>query len=398
MKTYHYKGLTEKGESASGFFDGDERAFKSFIRERRITLISFKEHTKKRKKGRFSATDLREIVEELYHLIASGMRIDDALKLIRKNAAKESSEQFLDSLLTDLRGGTPLSEALKIAAKKVDYAMPSIAYEVVASGEEIGNLAYSLNALTEYLLFQEKVRGEVKQAMTYPLFLITMSLGMISFVFFFIVPKFTEIFSPEEMNTLPSISKWVLKTGLFINENSALTLVILGSMVILGYFGGRYLKQNFFQVAALIPMLNEMVIRLELSKSFSSLGTLLSGGIEIDKALRQSARISASKEIRDLFSDAAKEIKKGRRLSDIVALSSAVPPSAVSLISVGENSARLGEVLLTLSERYSDEFRERMKRVLSLLEPIVIVLMGGVIATVVIAIMMAVMSVSNIAM
>ena len=395
---YIYEALTLSGKSIKGRFAGSFKDFQKYLKSQGLTLLSYKEKRVKLKKGQFKDDDFASIVEELYYLINSGVKVDDALKLLIKSVSKESSYLFLRRVLEELKKGSQLSNAINEAAKEIGYKISPLYISILSSGEEIGNVAYSLKTLKDFIDFKLTTAAEVKQALSYPLFLVGMSILMVFFVFIFVVPKFTEIFSADELDKIPYISQLVLKTGLFVNEN---LFFILGAffLLIVGIF--IYIKSanvNFTKFLYSLPYLKDMIIELELSRAFNSMGMMIKGGVEIDKAIKQSISLFSIEDLRSVFIEALSELKKGRPLSEVFAASSIIPPNVISMMSVGESSATMGEVSLSLADRFLQNFKLKTKKLLSLLEPVIVVFMGVFIAMVVVSIMLAVISINDIAM
>lgn len=223
-----------------------------------------------------------------------------------------------------------------------------------------------------------------------------MSTTMVFFVFFFIVPKFTEIFDKDELDHLPMVSQMVLKAGLYVNENSSVILIGFALLLFSIPFIIKLIKKNIHKFILHIPMVGKLTVYIELSRMFNSIGIMLQGGIKIDKALKQSIKLTEIPEIQAIFKEALFEIKKGNKLSSTLAGNSLLPPQVASMISVGESSAKLDEVFLNLAFRFSETFQKSTKSVLALLEPAIIVLMGLFIAFIVVSIMLAVISISDI--
>ena len=395
---FAYEALTINHKTIKGRYAGGFKDFQKYLKSQGLTLISYKEKKIKLKKGNFKDSDFAGIVEELYYLINSGVKVDDGLKLLIKSASKERSYHFLTKILEEIKKGNQLSIAIQNASKDVGYDISPLYISILSSGEEIGNIAYALNTLKSFIDFKLTTAAEVKQALAYPLFLIGMSVVMVFFVFIFVVPKFTEIFSADEMDKIPYISQLVLKSGTFVNEHLFLILGALSLSVVGAFLYFKLSKINFTQLFYKIPYLRDMIIELELSRAFNSMGMMIKGGVEIDKAIKQSISLFSIDELQSIFIEALSELKKGRRLSEVFAASSLIPPNVVSMMSVGENSATMGEVSLSLSDRFLQNFKLKTKKVLSLLEPVIVVFMGVFIAVIVVSIMLAVISINDIAM
>jgi len=174
-----YEALSINAKSIKGRYAGSFKEFQKYLKSQGLTLISYKEKKIKLKKGNFKDEDFAGIVEELYYLINSGVKVDDGLKLLIKSASKERSYQFLTKVLEEIKKGNQLSIAIQNASKDVSYSISPLYISILSSGEEIGNTAYALKTLKNFIDFKLTTAAEVKQALAYPLFLIGMSVVMV---------------------------------------------------------------------------------------------------------------------------------------------------------------------------------------------------------------------------
>ncbi len=395
-KRISYSAVTSSKEIVNGIFDGNKREFEEFIRQKKLIVTSFKEIKKKLKKGKLTQDDFLALIEELYYLINSGMSIDKAIKLLITTSAKEAQIKILVHILEDIKGGTQLSLALKSSLEKEKFNVDALSIGFIATSEEVGNLSDGLLQLFEYLTFQKVIRGDIKQALAYPMFLMGMAVVVSFLIFFLIIPKFSTIFSPEEFERLPSLSYAILSLGNYLNDNGAMVFSIIIAIVSSFIIFIKRVGINWLSIFYHTPKLRDLVIDIQLSIVYGALGTMLKGGLELDRALRQLQKIKLLKEINDLLKNTLTELKRGIKMSEVFSLNALIPPSDIALLYVGESSASMPQILASLSKRHSDAFSRDVKKVLSILEPAVIVLLGIFIAVIIVAIMMAVMSISDI--
>ena len=396
MNRVLYKALTPSKEQINGIFNGSQEEFKKFVVDKKLIVLSFNLEIKKLKKGKFTQNDFLSMIEELYYLVKSGMSIDKALKLLVTTASKESQIKLLNTILKDVKEGVQLSIALKNSLDSEGVKIDALSIGFIATSEEVGDLKDGLLQLFDYLTFQKGIRGDIKQALSYPMFLMGMSVVVSFLIFFLIIPKFSTIFSPEEFERLPSISYGVLTLGTYLNDNMMMVLSIIGGFVSLIIF---YIKKrgiNWIGIFYNTPKLRDLVIDIQLSIIYGALSNMLKGGLELDRALRQLNKIKLLNDINDLISNALLEIKRGVKLSEVFALSSIIPPSDIALLYVGESSASMPEIFKSLSTRHAQAFNQGTKKILAILEPAVIVALGIFIAVIIVAIMLAVMSISDI--
>jgi len=396
-KIIKYEAIDANGQKISGVFLGSEQDFKNYLQMHKLFLLSFYEKEQKLKTTKFTIKDYIYFIEEMYYLISSGMSVDIALNNLIKNVIKESQKKFYEDILKYLKEGNQLSVSIKEAAKNNKINIDELSILLIETNEATGNLPLGLKKAKEHLEFKESIFSEIKQAMSYPIFLISMSILLVFFVFIFIVPKFAEIFTPEEFEKLPFLSKAILKMGLYVNEN---LFVILGSIIGVIIILFLFKKQIFKEVKSFIlkiSLFKKLVLDLQLSYFFGAFSLMLEGGFDIKKAIFQSSKIITYEPLNDLILRTYEELKKGTKISESFSGSDLIDSNTISLIAAGENSAKLPEIFNSLSQRYLQEFKNTTRSLLSLLEPAIIIFMGAIVAVIVIAIMIAVMSISDIA-
>jgi len=392
---FEYEAVIASGEVIQGSFQGTKEEFELMIQKKKLLLTSVKETKEKVDNSKFTQDDFLAFIEELYYLTKSGMPLDKAVKVLSQTTKKVAYSRILKTILEELKAGEQLSFTLKKALKSENIIVDSLAISFISTAEEVGSVTTGLYQLFEYLTFQKKIRSDVRQALAYPLFLVGMSVVVSFLIFFLIIPRFSTIFSADEFAQLPAISYTVLSTGKFLNTHMSEAFFVIGVFI-----GGLVIFFKKVHIAWMsifykVPKLSGIIIDLQLTIVYSALSTMLVGGLEIDRALKQLQSVSLLPELKSLLKTALFEIKRGQKLSDVFAMSSIIPASDIALLYVGESSASLAEVFKSLSVRHSDAFSANVKKILAILEPAVIVGLGIFIAIIVVAIMMAVMSMTD---
>jgi general secretion pathway protein F len=392
---FEYEVVIASGEVIQGTFSGTKEEFELMLQKKKLLLTSVKETKEKVDNSKFTQDDFLAFIEELYYLTKSGMPLDKAIKVLSQTTQKVAYKRILKTILEELKAGEQLSTAMKKALKNENITVDSLAISFISTAEEVGSITTGLHQLFEYLTFQKKIRSDVKQALSYPLFLVGMSVVVSFLIFFLIIPRFSTIFSPDEFAQLPDISYAVLSTGKFLNAYMAEAFVVIGIVIIGMIVFFKKVTIPWMNIFYKVPKLSNIIIDLQLTIVYSALSTMLVGGLEIDRALKQLQSVSLLPELKNLLRTALYEIKRGQKLSDVFVMSSIIPASDIALLYVGESSASLAEVFKSLSIRHSDAFSEKVKKILAILEPAVIVGLGIFIAIIVVAIMMAVMSMTD---
>lgn len=393
-----YEGISPSGEKITGKFAGSKQELLEYLKSEKIILVSIKEYNPEKKKGKLSVEKIYSTIEQLYYLLSAGLKIDKAVYTIIKNLNDKSLIEFWEDILKMLKEGKQFSVALKEVSMHKNINIPDFYINILSVGETIGDIKASLKTMMEDVIFKQNLKKEIKSSLSYPVFLIIMSIITVFTVAVFILPKFAQIFSQDEISRLPVISKFVINFGLYIKENLSFIVFAIIAFILIGIYSFRLKKTKQFIMDLLYktPYLSHILIKLELSNIFSSLSTMLKGGIHINRAVKLTKTVTNHPNLKNVLEEIQNELKKGRKISQVLNKYPFIPYDAVALISVGEESAKLEDILEKLSEKYITEFKDSISKLLGLLEPVVIVFVGFFIGFIVIAILLAVLSISDV--
>ena len=317
--------------------------------------------------------------------------------LLVKNSRKASGNKFWGTTLNQLKDGVQFSQALKKASVATDFPLQEFYSSILAVGEEVGSLREACQGLLDHLEFRGSLLKEVKSALAYPLFLLCASLLTAFFVVGFILPRFSSVYSAKEIAQLPMISRYSLSLGNYLDGNMGVLLAGFAIFIIFSIFlcsntSVRIFLQNAF---LRMPLLRDVVLKVELANLFSSLGTMLASGVELSRAIKMSERMVGNRNLRNIIAETSVELKKGQTISSVWNRHTLIPGDAIALVVVGENGARLGEVFTSLGRKFMERFKTQVSTLLTFLEPAIIVLLGGFVGLIVVSIMLAVVSMSD---
>ena len=361
---FEYQAIVSGGERLKGSFEGSKDDFEKMIIKKKLLLVELIEKKEKLDNSKFTQDSFLNFIEELYYLINSGMPIDQSLKMLAKTTKKLSYRKILLSILEEIKSGEQLSQALQKTLKKEKVPIDSLSISFIATAEEVGTLSNGLLQLFEYLTFQKKIRSDVKQALSYPIFLIGMSVVVSFLIFFLIIPRFATIFSPEEFEQLPALSYAILSMGKYLSIHMTEVLLGILFLVVISIVALKNFPISWMSLFYKIPKLTDIIIDLQLTIVYSALSTMLIGGLELDKALKQLQKVKLLPELNHLLKNTLFNIKRGQKLSEVFAMSSLIPPSDIALLNVGESSASLEKIFNSLSIRHSTTFNEKVKKYL----------------------------------
>ncbi len=398
MSLLRYEGVSAGGADVSGQFSGSRDELLKDLQQKGVVVTSIIEEREKLKKGKFGLADFRSNIEQLHYLLEAGVQVDAALSLMSSNSNKLTEREFCQISLSKLKEGTPLSLALQEGAAKVNYTLPHFYLNMIAVGEEVGDLKGAFKGLLHHLEFKGSLDKEVRAAVAYPAFLSVASFLTFIFVLGFILPRFSTIYSPDEISRLPFISKVTLSVGSYLNGHLLpfflLVALLLGSLFMA--WNNSVLRQQGRRLMYHLPLIRDLVLLLEFSNLFAALGVMLKGGVGLSRAIKLSAKVVNSPALTGLLAETDLGLKRGNKISQIWSRHAVVPGEVVSLVVVGETGARLQEVFARAGEKYLERFKARISLFLTFLEPAIIVILGVFIGFIVVAIMLAVVSMSDI--
>ncbi len=381
MPVFRYQGYNAAGSEISGKIDAEnlrEAAIK--IKERGIFPGQIFEETLYKKgflSKRPSTSILPEITRRLSTLLSSGVSLIDALNAI-SSEQKGTWRNILVDIKEKIAGGSSLSRAMQSHPK----IFPDFYTGMVSAGESSGELSNVLNKLADFLETQMSIKGKIRTALVYPVFMGFVSIIVLSFLFIFVVPKITRIFE-DTSATLPAITIILIWVSMAFKKYW--WLIILFLVLLTGIY--RWTKKSKKELIDLF-LLKEpsgIMMTLYMLRFTTTISFLLYGGLPILNALRLTSRAIGNLLIEKRIMSAYELVSQGAKLSNSL---EDFPPTLLQIISTGERSGRLPEVLAKVAESYEEEFNRRLQRAISLLEPTLILTMGLVVGFIVLAILL----------
>lgn len=331
---------------------------------------------------------------ELSVLLRAGLPIDRALKVLIDMSMQPAMKALLEDLLKTVKGGKGLSQAMQAH----EAAFGHFYINMVRSGEASGNLAEVLARLADYLTRMKAVRSSVVSALVYPAILAVVAVLSIFVMLGFVVPNFEALF--EDMGDgLPSLTRMVIAAGEFIQSWGWLLAILagLGVWLLRRWFGTPEGSRWRDQRLLAIPLLGDMLFKYETGRFARTMGTLLGNGVSLLQSISIAIDTVGNQTVRQAFTGLAPMVKQGGRISKALAEAGVFSPMVIQMVRVGEESGNLDSMMLELAVVYDDEVQAGIKRGLTLLEPLLILGMGVVIAFIIVAILMGILSVNDLA-
>ena len=345
------------------------------------------------KTDRVTSEQVLRFTSELGILLQAGLPLDRAMKVQIDTAPFGAHRAMMEDILATLKSGRSLTAGLE----NHDSVFSGFYISMVRSGEASGNLAGVLMELASYLERSRAVRSTIVSAMVYPAILAVVASLSVAIMLGYVVPEFESLF--EEMGDgLPMLTAIIISLGDLVAGWWWLMAIVIGGLVTLvrrwlATPGGR----TWLDVRALrAPLAGPLIRKLEVSRFARTMGTLLGNGVAILKAADIASGTVGNTVLRQHLDDLAPAIKRGERLSKAMQ-PEMFSPLAVQMVLVGEESGKLDAMLLELAQVYEAEVEADVKRALTLLEPTLILGMGGLIAIIIMGILMGILSVNTMA-
>jgi general secretion pathway protein F len=381
MPIFQYRGYRPDGSEVAGTLEATSlKEAVLRLKDGGLYPKDVQEAIYRKRFGLFQRPDaalLPSTTRQLSTLLTSGVTLMEALTSI-----SEENKGFWKNMLVHIKERIASGSSFSKALEDYKEIFPEFYVSMVASGEAGGNLDRVLSRLADFLEAQHSLKSKVKASMIYPVIMICIGFIVLSFLFTFVIPKITRIFKDTE-SALPFITVVLINiSDIFQNYWWLLIGILLGSV-----FGFRRLKEkNRLFIDRLILHLPGNVLQsLYFGRFARTLGSLLEGGLPVLKALELAAKSIGNKMLEIKVIDAGKRVAEGVRLS---ASLEGFPPVLLQLITTGERSGKLVEILKNAADSYEEEFSRRVQKVLSLLEPAMILFMGLIVGLIVFAVLL----------
>jgi type IV pilus assembly protein PilC len=339
--------------------------------------------------------DILSFTSQLSVMIRAGINIRVGIESIAEQTQNTKFRRVLFQIKGDVEGGQTLSESLA----KHPKIFPSMYINMVRASELSGNLGHMLERIQDYLNQQMETRRMVIGAMVYPAILFILAVTTVVFMLTWVLPQFTGLFAGKE-DLLPTPTKLLLNLSAALRRD---WLLIVGGLITLGVTGSLLVKRTRAGALAAaklklkVPLFKSMFTALYISRSLQTMGELINAGVPMLDTLRITADISGNMLYREMWESVHDSVNQGSKIVDPLGRQTLLPRNVVQMISAGEESGNLGEVLADVSEYYQEELKATIKAVTSMIEPLMIVVMGAVVGFIAAAIMLPIFKMSSMA-
>ena len=347
-----------------------------------------------RRGGRVSGADRVSLVQELSTLLGAGISLAEALPSLAQAYAAHPLGSALAQLDRDVRAGQRFSEALAGSS----LGLPPYVVALAEAGEAGGELAGALRDAAAQMEHERRIGEELRNALVYPAVLVIAGVLAVLVIFVGVVPRFASLLKSSRAE-IPEISRWVIESGMYLKQH-LLAFGLGGAALLLGLamaLSRPAVRAAVVDALSRAPVLGPWLLRLEIGRWTTVLGQLLANRVPIIAALDLSAGALRLPRLQADLATAPRELERGRTLSDVLGGLDWFPPTRLNLVRVGERSGELPRMLAVLGAMETEAARHLQKRALALIEPAAILLIGGVIGFIMVAVMMAITSLNTVA-
>ena len=402
MPVFTYRAADRRGQTIDGVMEAvDARAVAEQLRKdsyypikvapqsERTSLFSFGGGTSTRVRQR----DLMAMTQMLATLFEAGLPLDRALGILEELAPSPRIRTIVSDLLRSVRGGSSLSEAM---TKHHPRPFSRLYINMVRSGEKGGVLEVSLRRLAEFLEARAAFNEAVVSALAYPAVILTVGTAAIVFLMTFVIPRFAIIFK-DLGQAIP------LPTQILLEVSGAVVSywwigVLVALAAVLGWrmwTSSAEGRLAWDQTLLRLPLIGGLTLKVETARFARTLGTMLKSGVPVLGAMAVVGDMMSNQAIGGAVSRLADVVKRGGTIASGMKEHTAFPALAVHMVRVGEETGRLEEMLLKTADTFETDVRTEMKRVLGMLEPIIILSMGVIVAFIVVAMLLAIFSINE---
>ncbi|MDX8390471.1 MAG: type II secretion system F family protein [Mariprofundaceae bacterium] len=397
MSIFTYVAINHKGRSRRGEIEADsEREVRQKLKKQGLVAQDVQSaHSRgrshaKRGKLRLNGAETTLLLEQLATLLSAGMPLIDSLGSIAEGMESRRGRTVVASLRQHVLEGESLAEALK------EQGLDDVICNMVAAGEETGQLEVVVERLSSLLDQRGKMQQELLSATLYPAIITGFGFVVMVFLLTVVIPQVVGVFE-RAGSQLPLLTRVVISLSEILRESGGILLISLVAAILLYLQLMRHeqprMKRDLFLLS--LPLLGSLLRKVETARFARTLGMLLTGGVPVLTAMHIATQGLGLIPVRQAIRQAGEALREGESLADKLAESGYLPHMAVRLIAVGEQSGKLDRMLLRVADSYEEETSRNLQRMVTLLEPILVMVMALMVGMLAMAILLPIMQMNQ---
>lgn len=392
MPKYKYTAINADGKNVKDtIFATNMAEFNAVLKQKGEYALTVKEIVENDAGSRANANaismkDLAILCKQFATMLNSGITIVKSLDVLYQQQEKEKLKNILLKVYEQVQVGKSLSKALA----STDGAFPNFMVSMVEAGEMSGSIDQVMERLSEHYEKQMKLKSKVSSAMVYPIMLVVVGTAVVMGLFIFVIPNLMGMFGDPE--DLPALTRFLMNGSNFMQHYWYLVIIFFVAMfLVFGVFKNtRVVKQLIDKLALFTPVIGKLYAVVMSANFCRTMYSVFSSGMSLITSLELTTNVLNNTVVTEKMSGVLDEIRSGGALSAALHKTELFPQMMVTMINVGEESGALDEILSKTADFYDIQADDAVQKMVTLLEPLMIVIMGGVIGTVIIGIMMPV--------
>lgn len=397
MKKFQYWARDLNGKRVKGtFISENEDDMKKSLAKSNLFLERYKQLSNKKPNAFFSVTgkvsinELCNFCKQFSVMITSGITVIDCLKILKTQSYSGLMKKSLDKVEEDVKAGLSLSDSMR----KHPKVFPNFFVSMVYIGETSGQLDSILLSVSDYYTRRQKNAKKIKSALAYPIMLLVLTLAVIVIMMNFVIPTFITTFEQMPDVEMPALTMALFNMSNFMRDNWKMIFLTIFGIGLLIYVVGKISWGRYFYdwLKVKIPIVKQITMATFNSTLTQSLGLLLSGGLDLVSSLDAITKIIDNKYLAKQFTTMKKDVEKGLPLSQSLDINMKLSPILIQMIMVGEKAGNIDKILLQTYDYFDQQIDSALNLISTIIQPVILIFMGGAIATIFLAIYMPILS------
>lgn len=398
MEAFQYKALDAAGRMVSGVMQADTpRQARSQIRAQgllpaEVDPVHARQRARQLWARGISAAELSLVTRQLATLLESGLTLEQSLNALIEEAADPLTREVLIGVKSEVTAGLSLAKAFGA----YENSFPDFYQALVHGGEESGALPTVLQNLADYLDARQSLKQKTSLALLYPILVTTVAIMIVAGLLVYVVPQVVQVFQ-QSRQSLPLLTRGLIALSDFLREYGIALLLMLGAAAATARIALRRdaTRRRWHGLLLRLPWVGPLVRGIDTSRFASTLAILVGGGVPLLSALASGAQVMGNMVLRDAVDQAIERIREGAGLARALGETRAFPPLLIHLVASGEVSGKLEQMLQRAAHLESRGLERRLTVFLTLLEPVMILVMGGIVLLIVLAILLPIIEINQ---
>ena len=404
MSAFEYKALDQKGKNKKGIIAADTaKQVRQQLREKGLVPIEVNQASQKEKqteaefslfKAKVSASDLALITRQLSTLVGSALTIESSLLAVAEQCDKPRLKRTIMSIRSKVVEGYSLAEGMKEFPHIFDHLFRSM----VAAGEKSGHLDEVLNRLADYTEARQATKSQLRQAMIYPIMLITVGVLIVGFLLTTVLPDIVKQIAKADQ-ALPGSTEFLLSVSAYIKDYGFITAIMLFSALLLTQRALQKpaLKIRFHKQLLNLPVFGKIIQGVNTARFARTLSILTSSAVPILEGMKISGDVLSNAYVKKGVMEASDNVREGASLKGSLEQTKIFPAMMLHMVGSGEKSGELEQMLKRIADNQDNELDTQLKITMSLLSPLIVALMAGMVVFIVMAILQPIMQMNSLA-